>query len=205
MRTCVEGPGQRAAIWVQGCSIRCPGCFNPHTWSADAGELMDTDTLSKLVTADRAIEGVTFLGGEPFDQAAGLALVGRQVRECGLSVMTFTGHRYEQLLADDCPGWRDLLSVTDLLVDGPYLRAMPDLRRPWVGSTNQRFIALTDRYLSLRWVDSPHISLEIRLRPDGTVAVNGMADRANLKSLRKIISEQRAEQDERAVPGHPGA
>jgi anaerobic ribonucleoside-triphosphate reductase activating protein len=102
--------------------------------------------------------------------------------------MTFTGFTYGRLIEEDRPGWRDLLQVTDLLVDGPFLRDRPDLIRPWVGSTNQRFICLTDRYSALCATGTPHSTLEIRLRPDGTVFVNGMADRRELKSVRHLVS-----------------
>ena len=67
------------------------------------------------------IEGVTFLGGEPFEQAEALADLGRRVRRAGLSVMTFTGYVLEDILKSSRQGWHDLLAVTDLHLDGPTL------------------------------------------------------------------------------------
>ena len=184
----VEGPGRRAAVWVQGCSIRCPGCFNPHTWSREGGSSVEVAALAEALLAESDIEGVTFLGGEPFDQAEALAAVGRYVRERGLSVMTFTGYRHELLLSDSRPGWADLLAATDLLVDGPFVRALADTGRPWIGSSNQRVIALTDRYRDARWAKPPATSLEVRVRADGTVFVNGMTDRAGIVGLRRLLT-----------------
>jgi anaerobic ribonucleoside-triphosphate reductase activating protein len=180
-----EGPGRRAALWVQGCSIRCVGCFNPHTWNADGGELVSVDELATVIERTSGIEGVTFLGGEPFDQARPLAELGARCRDSGLSVMTFSGHTLERLQGDDIPGARELLAVTDLLVDGPFDAARPDRLRPWVGSTNQRFVFLTDRYRHLeQQLHAIPDRLEVRLHRDGTIWVNGMASASTLQALR---------------------
>ncbi len=202
-RTDVEGPGSRSAVWVQGCSIRCPGCFNPHTWKPEGGRLVSASVLADQLSQDPDIEGVTFLGGEPFDQAAGLAEVGQRVRARGLSVMTFTGFTYERITEENRPSWHDLLKVTDLLVDGPYLRNAPDVRRPWVGSTNQRFICLTERYRGGGTVAGPHATLEVRIRADGTAFVNGMAGRQDLRSVRHLISRSPASAPDSAGDGRP--
>ncbi|MEU4625342.1 4Fe-4S cluster-binding domain-containing protein [Actinoplanes sp. NPDC023801] len=50
-RTTAEGPGERTAIWVQGCSIRCPGCFNPHLFGSRGGTLTSPDDLVRRVLA----------------------------------------------------------------------------------------------------------------------------------------------------------
>ena len=174
--TSVEGPGRRASVWVQGCSIRCPGCFNPETWRTKGGELVVPENLADKIIAGPDIEGVTFLGGEPFDQAEPLAQLGRLVHDAGLSVMTFTGYEYETLRDSNRPEWRELLSATDLLVDGPYLRSEPDRQRPWLGSTNQRFHFLSPRYRHLAdRLSSIPDRLEVRLSSDGSVLINGMA------------------------------
>jgi anaerobic ribonucleoside-triphosphate reductase activating protein len=184
----VEGPGRRAAIWVQGCSIRCPGCFSPHTWRFDAGISVATADLEAAIEDTRGIEGVTFLGGEPFDQASSVAELARAVRGRGLSVMTFSGYDFEALQGNREPGWAELLRATDLLVDGPYVASLPDTRRPWVGSTNQRFRFLTDRYRhlepTLRQIDD---ALEIRIGATGEVLINGMASQATLDALRAVV------------------
>ena len=67
-KTKVEGPGTRCCIWVQGCSIHCKGCGNKETWSFDGGQLIDTDKIYNIISSSKEIEGVTFLGGEPFEQ-----------------------------------------------------------------------------------------------------------------------------------------
>jgi anaerobic ribonucleoside-triphosphate reductase activating protein len=185
--TDAEGPGRRAALWVQGCSIRCPGCFNPHSWNFGGGEPLGWPELADAVrvsAADHDIEGLTLLGGEPFDQAAPLAALAEAVRAAGLSVMTFTGYVLEDLRTAGREDWDRLLAATDLLVDGPYLAQRPERRRPWVGSDNQRFWFLTDRYAHLAGdLDAIPNRLEIRISRSGEVAVNGFATVATLEDL----------------------
>jgi anaerobic ribonucleoside-triphosphate reductase activating protein len=185
--TVAEGPGRRAALWVQGCSIRCPGCFNPHSWAAGGGESVHWAELAEGVreaAADHGIEGLTLLGGEPFDQAGPRAVLAEAVRAEGLSVMTFTGHVLEGLQSAGRDDWDRLLAATDLLVDGPYIAARPERRRPWVGSDNQRFWFLTDRYAHLAAeLDAVPNRLEIRISRSGEVAVNGFAPVATLEDL----------------------
>jgi anaerobic ribonucleoside-triphosphate reductase activating protein len=172
---------------VQGCSIRCPGCFNPHSWTFDGGQPVGWPELAEGVraaTADHDIEGLTLLGGEPFDQAAPLASLAETVRAGGLSVMTFTGYVLEDLRAAGREDFDRLLAATDLLVDGPYLAQRPERRRPWIGSDNQRFWFLTDRYAHLADdLGAIPNRLEIRISRSGEVAVNGFATVATLEDL----------------------
>jgi anaerobic ribonucleoside-triphosphate reductase activating protein len=185
--TVAEGPGRRAALWVQGCSIRCPGCFNPHSWPAAGGELVGWPELAGRVRAAAAafeLEGLTLLGGEPFDQAGPLARLAEAVRAEGLSVMTFTGYVLETLEAAGRDDWDRLLAATDLLVDGPYVAGRPERRRPWVGTDNQRFWFLTGRYAHLAAsLSSVPNRLEVRIGPAGDVAVNGFASVDVLEQL----------------------
>lgn len=187
-RTSVEGPGERACIWVQGCPIRCAGCFNPETWAFDAGEERDIDELFEEIARRNDIEGITFLGGEPFAQAAPLAALAVRLREKGLSVVTFTGYTIEHLRSAGNAGWERLLSASDLLIDGPFVRELAHQGRPWVGSSNKRFIFLTERYRALESVlnEIPN-GLELRIAPDGRVTVNGMETAENLDDLRKVL------------------
>ena len=184
--TQAEGPGNRACIQVQGCPIRCPGCAVPHTWSADGGKVVETQSLVSQILDGPEVEGVTFLGGEPFAQAAALADLGRQVKENGLSVVTFSGYRIEDITSANRDCYNDLLSVTDLLIDGPFERENVNFSRPWVGSSNQRYHFLTNRYLHLaNTLPSIPNRIEIRLKPDGRVLINGLAPIDEMKSLIK--------------------
>ena len=182
-------------MWVQGCTIRCDGCFNPQLWGSAGGTATSPRDLLELVL-DAGVEGVTLLGGEPFEQARELAEFAVLVRDRGMSVMTFTGHEREFLDAPDAPdGAAELLAATDLLVDGPYRADSKDLVRPWVGSTNQGFHFLTERYRGLAdQLTMLPDRLEVRVTSTGEVAVNGWATVDRLDALL-------AEADARPVVG----
>jgi anaerobic ribonucleoside-triphosphate reductase activating protein len=172
-----EGPGRRFAVWVQGCAIRCPGCCNPRMLDPARGRATSPGALAGRIRRVRAeVEGVTLLGGEPFDQAAPLAEVAAACRAMGLSVAVFTGYPLERLRARRDAGARALLAATDLLVDGPYLASRPERDRRWVGSTNQRFHFLTDRYRPGVESVAPGEAaetVEVSIRPGGRVALDG--------------------------------
>ena len=96
--TKVEGPGTRYCIWVQGCSRHCKGCQAVHTWSHDEGVIYDTrDIIKDILKYKNEIEGVTFLGGEPFEQAEALGEIAEEVQSAGMSVVCFTGDYIENL------------------------------------------------------------------------------------------------------------
>jgi anaerobic ribonucleoside-triphosphate reductase activating protein len=166
-----EGPGRRLALWVQGCTIRCPGCCNPEMFAARGGTEMTVDAvLARLGD----VEGVSILGGEPFEQAAEVAAFARGVRAIGKTVMVYSGYTMAELQA--MPVAAELLATTDLLVDGRYDREHPEppppLGRRWLGSTNQVMHFLTPAYSA----DDPRMrganTVEIHWR-DGKLVVNG--------------------------------
>jgi len=160
-------------------------------WKAGLGQRVEVEDLAARIIESPEIEGVTFLGGEPFEQAEPLARLAERVREVGLSVMAFSGYTYEVLRVSSRHDWRRLLGATDLLVDGPYDRTCPDSARPWVGSKNQRFRVLTPRYRHLAnrlGVVSDRV--EVRIGSDGHVFVNGMCSQDFLGSLRQDVGRR---------------
>ena len=142
----VDGPGLRFVVFAQGCRHGCKGCHNPDTWDPSGGTSVTTEDLLEQIKATRLIKGVTFSGGEPFLQAAPLAWLGREVKKLGLDVITFTGYTWEELLdlAGKNRGVRELIAVTDYIVDGPFILAERDLALPFRGSRNQRIIDVTE-------------------------------------------------------------
>lgn len=167
-----EGPGARFAVWFQGCPLRCPGCCNPEFLPFHGGETKSLgDVVRQLEQVRADIEGISLLGGEPFAHAHPAAALAREARQRGLTVMVYSGYTIEQIRGLPEPA-AELLRLTDVLVDGPYVREQPDAERRWVGSTNQRVHLLTDRYRA----DDPcwrqRNTLEIRVRA-GEVSVNG--------------------------------
>lgn len=136
----VDGPGYRLAVFVQGCPHGCPGCHNPGTHDFAGGYLADTQEIIAQLGANPLVRGVTLSGGEPMMQAAALCEVALSARERGLSVWCYTGFTLERLLAEENPDRMRLLSLVDVLVDGPYLAHERSLDLLYRGSKNQRLI-----------------------------------------------------------------
>ena len=105
-----EGPGRRAALWVQGCDKRCRGCCNPGYLQLTERDFVSASSvLDWLEKAHHEydLEGVTFLGGEPMLQAQGLSLVAQGAQSIGLSVMVFSGYTTSELDMLNLPGTDD--------------------------------------------------------------------------------------------------
>ena len=129
------------------------------------------------------------MGGEPFDQAEALAALAETLRKADLSVVTFSGYEFDAIQNSTHAGWRRLVQATDLLIAGPYLEAMADLSRPWIGSFNQTYHFLTPRYKHLEpRLNELQNGIEIRILPDGKVFINGMADIDDLLGLAEAMA-----------------
>lgn len=195
-RSTVNGPGVRTVVWVQGCPIRCEGCFNPDLWTFEPRLQIDTHDLARRILDIDGIEGVTFSGGEPFAQAAALGELGTLLRSSGLNILTFTGFTYEELLRKARPSWDRLLAVTDILVAGPYVSGL-QCHASLLSSTNQRILDLgalrAGRTSAKR---PPQRMIEIIIAPDGTCTATGFPEDTFLK----VFEEQgMIKQDSRYV------
>ncbi len=137
-----DGPGLRLVLFTQGCDHRCPGCHNPATWDFAGGTLYSLPELYALVKRYGYVDGVTFSGGEPFYQAAPLAALGRKIKKEGYTIVTYTGYFFEEILqrSGGERAFGDLLRVTDLLIDGPFLQEAKEASLAFRGSANQRLI-----------------------------------------------------------------
>jgi anaerobic ribonucleoside-triphosphate reductase activating protein len=192
-----EGPGRRFALWFQGCPLRCPGCCNPEMLPFSGGTRAPLEAVVaevEEVARSQGVEGITLLGGEPLAHAAAGAALARAVRARGLTVVVFSGYTLEEARRLSDPAVADLLALTDILVDGPYLRDRPERRRRWIGSANQQIHFLTHRYRAddPRWL-LPN-TLEVRLR-GGEVSVNGFPARSAVGLWRRPRLHGRAASD----------
>ncbi|XVU22792.1 4Fe-4S single cluster domain-containing protein [Actinoplanes sp. CA-054009] len=164
----VLGPGNRYVVWVQGCGIGCAECVSPQWIPFDHTRARDVAALAGEI-AERAADGLTISGGEPFAQADAVAALVAAVRERrDLSVMSYTGYTLEHLRAHGTPGQHRLLAGLDLLVDGPFLAHRQAALR-WRGSANQRLHFLTDRHAGLRGAADLSAGLQIEVAADETV------------------------------------
>ena len=138
----VDGPGIRFAVFCQGCPHDCPDCHNPETHDFNGGTEVSIEKILKAIDENPMLKGVTFSGGEPTCQAEGFLTLAKAVKARGLDITVFSGYTYEQLMqrAEEEPELARLLELTDLLIDGPFVKAKKDLTLQFRGSSNQRLI-----------------------------------------------------------------
>ena len=134
----VDGPGLRFVLFLQGCRMHCKACQNPQTWDFEGGTLVSAQEILERMQGDPLVHGITFSGGEPFEQAEALAPLAAELKRRGYHLMAFSGYTFEQLLQKD--GCRELLSLLDLLVDGPFVEEQKSLELRFRGSRNQRIL-----------------------------------------------------------------
>ncbi len=170
-RSRANGPGTRFVLWFQGCSLACPGCFNPKTHETDVGEIRPIDKLVEEILAEgAAIEGITLSGGEPLEQARATLELVRAVRaESDLSILVFSGYAIEEI--QTLAHGAEVLARIDVLIDGRYL-APQRLGRHLRGSRNQRVHLLSKRYTRADVDATP--DAEIRIDHQGRITLTGV-------------------------------
>lgn len=136
--TMVDGPGFRTSIYCAGCPNHCPECHNPQSWDIKNGKMMSTEELMEEIMSD-PFANVTFSGGDPMFQAEGFTELAHAIREqSDKNIWCFTGYKFEALLKN--PAQMELLKLIDVLVDGPFVKALRDEDLFFRGSSNQRLI-----------------------------------------------------------------
>jgi anaerobic ribonucleoside-triphosphate reductase activating protein len=147
-RSVVNGPGERFVLWVQGCRRHCSGCINPEFIPEVQRHLVPVERMAERILAVTGIEGVTYSGGEPFLQAAALAVLSARLQAHGLGVLCYSGFTLEELRQHPDPGVAALLGRLDLLIHGPFVQSRAAPLR-WRGSDNQQLHFLSPRYAAL--------------------------------------------------------
>lgn len=144
-----NGVGVRTVLFVSGCTHHCKGCFQPETWNFDYGEKYTKETENEIIESLRPdyVDGITLLGGEPFEpenQRELVKLLRRIKKELPQkTVWSFSGFTYEELTGDSravCEVTNEMLSMLDVLVDGEFVEAKRNISLRFRGSENQRLI-----------------------------------------------------------------
>ena len=149
-----NGPGVRTSLFVSGCSHHCPGCFNEIAWDFNYGKPFTQDTIDSIIESLKPdyIQGLTLLGGEPFEYSnqKGLLPLERRVREVlpQKDIWCFTGFLFDKdIIENMCKRWKEtneLLSYIDVLVDGRFVEELKNLNLKFKGSENQRTILVNE-------------------------------------------------------------
>ena len=144
-----NGVGVRTVLFVSGCTHHCKGCFQPETWNFDYGERYTKETEDEIIESLRPdyVDGITLLGGEPFEPENQRELVNllRRIKKelPQKTVWSFSGFTYEELTGDSravCEVTNEMLSMLDVLVDGEFVEAKRNISLRFRGSENQRLI-----------------------------------------------------------------
>ena len=156
-----NGPGLRAVVYFQGCSLQCPGCWNPSSHKFRGIEVTVPEVAQRFEEARRLepLEGATFSGGEPMQQAEGLLELMREIRKTApaASLGMFTGYTESELASgrfvtrlgpdveQKCELWRTVRELLDFAVMGRYDQTQPSIA-PLRTSENQRLVLFSGRY-----------------------------------------------------------
>ncbi len=185
--TASMGPGLRACVWVRGCSINCKGCATPQLIPATPTRMVRVEEVLERILAshgEHQIEGVSFSGGEPFEQAPALARLAASAREHGLSTLSWSGYTRAYLESGRAPtGSAELLAHLDVLIDGAYVLDQASGTTPLRGSTNQVIHFLTSRYGPK---DIGPRRITVRVTPDG-LRTEGVGDYTRLGAIMRLL------------------
>jgi anaerobic ribonucleoside-triphosphate reductase activating protein len=169
-RSNIYGPGTRLVIWVQGCLIRCPGCWNVKMQSMEIKQMISVDKLTKLIISTEGIEGITILGGEPLHQSEALLQLALTIKKQGLTLMLYTGYENNEIVDDYS---KQLVAISDIVVMGRYKEELRSTHLKWRGSTNQSILFHNEKYQHLYEKQEEENQVEIHIFEKGDIVILG--------------------------------
>lgn len=147
-----NGTGVRTTLFVSGCRNHCEGCFQPETWDFHYGKSFTIETENEIIESmTEYIEGLTLLGGDPFEPENQRGLINflwRFKKSCpSKTIWVYTGYLLDDLLDGgrkhiDVTDW--MLSCVDVLVDGRFILSQKNITLKFRGSENQRLIDMNE-------------------------------------------------------------
>ncbi|MFD3158462.1 anaerobic ribonucleoside-triphosphate reductase activating protein [Haloimpatiens sp. FM7330] len=137
----VNGKGFRSVVFVSGCRHNCEGCQNKSMKDFKYGDSVDVKEVFERIKKNRPIiKGVTFSGGEPFEQSKALSKLAKDIKDDGLNLWSYTGYTFEEILNSKDENKVELLKCLDVLVDGKFDKNLMKNAPKYAGSSNQRII-----------------------------------------------------------------
>lgn len=196
----VNGPGNRAVIWFQGCTLNCPGCWNPNTHSFSDVPSTPASEVETWIMNLEGIEGITFSGGEPMQHLADVMQIARFVRDVRpeLSIGMFTGYTARELetgnwmtlhpsgialVSGDSKLWDLVRPMLDFAVLGRFNAGKVSTDKPLCGSSNQDIMLFTDRYTAS---DFKPQTTQVTIDADGLVKITGYPGREFIKAVQAL-------------------
>jgi len=179
----IYGPGDRFVIWLQGCTLACKGCWNTAMWPHKENELIERQKLFNQIMDTPGIVGVTFLGGEPLQQAENLLWLMKKLSEEGLDIMLYTG--YELAEIESCSNKQGIFDFVDILISGRYRHSLRNTNLLWRGSENQKVNFLTAKYNET--TVSEYNQVEIHIGEFGELSILGYPEQELINVLSKPV------------------
>lgn len=138
----MNGPGIRVSLFVSGCTLNCPGCFNKEAQNFRAGQSFTGETLALIIQllGNEYISGLSILGGDPMMQQ-NIQVVNNIVYTVkkihpDKTIWMWTGRQLTELTGE----FYDTLKYVDVLIDGPFKQDLKDGTLQYRGSSNQRIL-----------------------------------------------------------------
>lgn len=185
------GPGRRLGIWVQGCSIRCPGCISSDTWAKKSPDVDVTELLDRIRPWLHECDGITISGGEPFEQPEALEQLLQAIRQLSrANILAYSGLPLEKLASFNIVK----RGLVDCLVSDPFDVSLGQTRY-LRGSDNQRMTCLTALGLAVfgdldRYATDADRRLDVMFDADGQVWLAGIPSRGDMTRLQLILESQ---------------
>lgn len=185
--TLTNGPGKRNMLHVQGCTLKCKGCFSPHTWSTHKGRLISVEeTLKELLKGNP--DGITISGGEPMQQPMAVFSLLERIRAstskqvAGLSVLMYTGYTVDELKQKGM--YTKLSHLLDAVVAGRY-DVNNHTGQALKGSENQQIIVFSDKHTESELSGNDNL-IEVVI-DSGEVRMTGFPTKGLIKELRTSL------------------
>lgn len=194
----VNGPGKRAVIWFQGCSLNCIGCHNPDTHRFDTSKFVLNEDIHSWILNLEDVEGITFSGGEPMQHVIDLIDLIRHIKDVrpDLTIGMFTGYTQRELetgnwstmhplgfLGHGTSGiWMRIAETLDFAVMGRFNLSRMTTTKPLCGSTNQDVVLFSDRYTAK---DFKPQSVQVTISGEGLVRITGYPGVEFLDAVKK--------------------
>ena len=185
------GPGRRVGFWMQGCSIRCPGCISSDTWGKKAPGTTVDELLVHVGLWLKECDGVTISGGEPFEQAPALEMLLRGIRKLTTAnILVYSGKRFSALTEEPSV----TAGLIDCMISEPFELDSPQTKY-LMGSDNQRMTSLTPLGRKVfeplnRLADDSDRRLDVMFDEDGVVWLAGIPGRGDMTRLQVLLEEQ---------------
>jgi anaerobic ribonucleoside-triphosphate reductase activating protein len=168
-----NGPGPHYTIWVQGCSLQCPGCFNSHIHTSDGGYIQRIPEVIRNIAVlwlKKEIRGVTITGGEPLQQIKSVITLVRGIKAIGnIGTIVLTGYSHEKCIK--LSGYKTLKQFTDVLIAGPFMQDFK-IQEGIRGSSNKELLFLTDYYNYKEFSHIPPVEVFVDL--EGSLSITGI-------------------------------